>query len=78
MNKKPMPTVLPEGRFTRAEAQAVAALYSNVAIEDDQGTHFRLVVRDHDGSLIWRDWDFAAQAGYMLNRYIKDYGIKVS
>ncbi|EJH7015959.1 DUF905 domain-containing protein [Salmonella enterica] len=74
MTLKPPPQ-LPAGTFTRAEAQAVAACYQNVAIEDDQGTHFRLVIRDRDGCLVWRDWNFAPEGGQGLNRFITDYGI---
>ena len=70
------PPLLPPGPFTRAEAQAVAACYQNVALEDDQQTHFRLVIRDSDGCLVWRDWNFAAEAGQGLNRFIADYGVR--
>lgn len=69
---------LPSGAFTRAQAEAVAAVYINIAIEDDQGSHFRLVIRDIDNTLIWRDWNFAPNAGVMLNRYIASHGISVS
>lgn len=59
--------------FTREYAQHIAKAFTNVKIEDDQGTHFRLAVRDADGTLIWRDWDFSADTS-MLERYIASHG----
>lgn len=68
-------TVLPDGPFTRQQAAAVASQYTNVATEDDQSTHFRLVIRNSEGQLHWRCWNFEPDAGKQLNPYLASEGI---
>lgn len=67
--------LLPEGPFSRNQALAVTTAYLNVLIEDDQGTHFRLVIRNAEGQLRWRCWNFEPDAGKQLNPYLASEGI---
>lgn len=66
--------MLPPGPFTRQQADAVTSRYKNITIEDDQRSHFRLVVRDLEGRMVWRVWSFEPDAGEGLNRYIRKSG----
>lgn len=74
----PEPPLLPPGSFTRQQTEAIISRYHNVTIEDDQTTHFHLVVRDDDGSMVWRAWNFEPDAGAGLTPYIRRYGIRRS
>ena len=67
--------LLPAGQFTRQQAEAVAAAYSNIAIEDDQGTHFRLVLRVF-GQMVGRAWNFQPAAGAEFNKFIVSNGVR--
>lgn len=69
--------LLPDGTFTRKQAEAVADAYVNIAIEDDQGTHFRLVLRVF-GQMVWRVWNFQPDAGAGFNAYIVSEGVRKS
>lgn len=65
-NTMPPLKFLPDGTFTREQAEAV---------EDDQGTHFRLVIRK-DAEMVWRVWNFEPGGEYWMNRNIQSYGIR--
>lgn len=67
---------LPPGSFSRQQAETLIRLYRNITIEDDQGSHFRLVVRDTEGRMVWRAWNFEPDAAESLNRYIRTSGIR--
>ncbi len=69
------PVLLPPGTFTRTQAEFVTAAYRNITIEDEQRSYFRLVIRDPEGRLVWRAWNFEPDAGAGLNPYIRQYGI---
>jgi len=67
--------LLPDGTFTREQAQAVTDAYVNIAIEDDQGAHFRLVLRVF-GQMVWRAWNFQPDAGAEFNKFIISDGVR--
>jgi hypothetical protein len=66
--------LLPSGPFTRQQAEAITSWYQNIAIEDHQLSHYRLVVHDPAGRMVWRAWNFELDAAEGLNRYIRQYG----
>ncbi|EEC8141378.1 TPA: DUF905 domain-containing protein [Escherichia coli] len=49
--------------------------YRNVLIEDDHGTHFLLVIRNAEGQLRWRCWNFESDAGKQLNVWLASEGL---
>ncbi|GDP03253.1 DUF905 family protein [Escherichia coli] len=69
------PVLLPEGPFSREQAMAVTTVYRNVLIEDDQGTHFRLVIRNAEGQRRWRCRNSEPDAGKVLNTRLASDGL---
>ncbi|EFI5218653.1 DUF905 domain-containing protein [Escherichia coli] len=67
--------LLPEGPFSRGQAVAVTTAYRNVCTEDDQGTYFRLVIRNAEGQLRWQCWNFESNAGKQLNVWLASEGL---
>jgi hypothetical protein len=66
--------VIPAGTISRAQAEAIVAAYTNVTIEDDQLTHFRVVVRVN-GEMVWSVWNLEPSAGAWLFRYLEHDGV---
>ncbi|WP_099258408.1 DUF905 family protein [Erwinia amylovora] len=66
---------LGNGTFTREKALNVTAAFSNVFIDDDQGSHFRLVLREPSGSFIWSAFSFEYDAGYGMRQSINSHGV---
>ena len=57
-----------------AQAQSWVNKYSNVKIIDHKGEQFRVEIRDTDGNLIWREWNFEDCSE--LIKCVNQYGIE--
>ncbi|EON2110639.1 DUF905 family protein [Escherichia coli] len=64
-----------EGSFSYGQAVAVITAYRNVFIQDDPGTHFRLVIRNAEGQLRWYCRNSEADAGKQLNAWLASEGL---
>ena len=60
--------------ITLAQAHQWTQKYSNVTIIDYCGEQFRVEIRDTDGNLIWREWNFEDCSE--LIKCIQQYGIE--
>ncbi|EEW5974083.1 DUF905 domain-containing protein [Escherichia coli] len=67
--------LLPEGPFSRGQAVAVTTAYRNVFTEDDQGMHFRWVIRNAEGQRRWRSRNSEPDAGKVLNTRLASDGL---
>ncbi|HAX6903434.1 MULTISPECIES: DUF905 family protein [Escherichia] len=67
--------LLPEGPFSREQAVAVTTAYRNVFTEDDQGTHFRLVIHNAECQLRWCCRNSEPDAGKQLNAGLASEGL---
>ncbi|MEB6546946.1 DUF905 domain-containing protein [Escherichia coli] len=59
--------LLSEGPFSREQTVAITTAYRNVFIENDQGTHFRLVIHNAECQLRWCCRNSEPDAGKQLN-----------
>lgn len=60
--------------ITRKQAELYTRKYRNVTIIDHKGEQFRVEIRDQDGTLIWREWNFENCSG--LIECVHQYGIE--
>ncbi|WP_105496054.1 DUF905 family protein [Escherichia coli] len=67
--------LLSEGPFSREQAVAITTAYRNMFIENDQGTHFRLVIHNAECQLRWCCQNSEPDAGKQLNPYLASEGI---
>lgn len=64
-----------EDPFSREQVVAVTTAYRNVFTEDDQGTYFRLVIRNAEGQLRWCCRNSEPDAGTQLNTRLASEGL---
>lgn len=60
--------------ITLLQAQAWVNKYSNVKIIDHKGEQFRVEIRQPDGTLVWREWNFEDCSE--LIKCVQQYGIE--
>lgn len=60
--------------ITLRQAQQWTQKYCNVKIIDHKGEQFRVEIRDQDGTLIWREWNFEDCSE--LIKCVQQYGIE--
>ena len=70
-SKKAVLKAFPKGSFTRDDARQLMAKFPQLKMENDQSTHFQLTLRDNDGHLIWRCWNFESAGGEELKSNLK-------
>ena len=60
--------------ITLLQAKSWVNKYSNVKIIDHKGEQFRVEVRQPDGTLVWREWNFEDCSE--LIKCVQQYGIE--
>ena len=60
--------------ITLEQAKQWQQKYCNVKIIDQKGEQFRVDIRDTDGNLIWREWNF--ESCEHLIKYVQSHGIE--